>query len=289
MIIHNLEQGSQEWLDFKDGKIGSSDSSAIFALSPWDTPYSLWKKRKDRVQSKVNFAMEKGKMLEPVGRDLFISQTGISVSPLVVQHDSRLWQMASLDGISEDRKTVIEIKCLGRELWEMAQNGEIPVYYKCQLHHIALVAEMATTIFYVVYFEGQIKIIEFQFEPAFAADLLKAEEEFLLKEARNEPPELTEKDYSTVEDTEGSKLLQEYLSLDKAEKDIEKKKEEIKAQLISLNPQGNFILDGVKFYQTQNASYDFSAMKSQGINLDEYKKFSKPFWKISPPRSRKIA
>ncbi len=284
MKIVDIEQGTPEWLEFRRGKIGSSDASVIMGVNPWKTPYQLWKQHLDGTQDAVNQAMRRGSELEPLAREMFIEQTGISVRPKVCVSEEFPWQIASLDGLSEDGSIIVEIKCGNADLHGKALKGEIPPYYFCQLQHQISVCKPKEA--YYCSFNGEeIKILKVDPEASFIEDMLHKEEEFLKMIIQKEPPEMSDKDYAVIEHARGSDLLKEYFSICQQEKVLKERKDSIKDELTSLGGQQNFILDGTKIYQAQRISYDFKRMKEEGVRIEEYAKLSNPYWMITTPRS----
>lgn len=275
-----LEQGSQEWLDFRKGKIGASDAAAIMGESPWKTPLQLWKQMTEGTSDSVNPAMQKGTRLEPIARALFISQTGIHVRPVVAQSNIHSWQIASLDGMSEDGSVVLEIKCGGKELHEGVRNGIIPSYYEMQLQHQANVVLPKRHIF-ASYFEGELLTTDYEFNYKLAERLNEVEEKFFWMLQTREAPPASDGDYVQFKNESASEILRQILSICAEEKMLKETKEALKGKLFGISPQANFILDGVKVYQTQNATYDTKAMKAAGIDIDKFKKVSSPYWVIS--------
>jgi|SRR5271166_2517976 len=280
----DLPIGSKEWLDYRRGKIGSSDASVIMGTNPWKTPYKLWKQHIEGTQDAVNPAMRRGLELEPIARDMFIQETGISMTPKIVVSEEREWQFATLDGISDCGDVIVEIKCGNNALHEMATKKQIPAHYLCQIQHQIAVCRPKKA--YYCSFNGQeIKIIEVMPDQQFAQELLTKEEKFWKLLTTKEAPPLTNLDYEIVEHARGSQLLQEYLELAEQEKAIKQRRDDLKNELISLGPKRNFMINSTKIYQTQNTSYDFNLMREAGIDLDRYKKLSKPYWVIAAGRS----
>ena len=296
MKIINLEQGSDEWKAFRRGKIGASDSSAIRGESPWDTPYSWWTKAMNCTDTPDNYAMAKGRALEPVAREIFNRDFSCDVKPAVVQHDFYEWMIASLDGISPDGRIILEIKCGGKELHERNKAGNIPTYYWIQVQKQIGISNPEIA-FFMTYFEGDYHVSTVERDEDFIKEMFAFEADFHEKHlVRKEPPALSDRDYDQVEDAEGSQLLKEYQSLTAEEKEVKKtmdelkkRKDAIKEKVSSLGSGRNFILDGIKVYQKSLTSYDIDRMREDGIDVDSYQKSSKPWWEIGRPPSQKSA
>ena len=129
-----IEQGTKEWLDLRKIKITATDACVIMKTSKWKTPLELYEEKTTELPSRncVNSAMQRGIDLEPIAREEFIKTTGIQVTPKVFVND---WALASLDGISEDGSTIVEIKCPGKKDHCTALEGNIPLHYYPQIQH----------------------------------------------------------------------------------------------------------------------------------------------------------
>lgn len=282
-----MQQGSQEWLEFRRSKIGSSDSSVIMELNPWKTPYQLCKQKLEGTEDPMTPAMRRGVEMEPRARELFIAKTGIHVIPDVITSNERPWQIASLDGIDDHGETIVEIKCGNTDLHTKALHGKIPPYYLCQIQHQMSVCNLEKA-FYCSFDGIDIHIVEIERDATFIEKMVQKEEIFWKMVMNKEYPEPSDKDYLTIHHERGSILLEEYLELSEKEKRIKERKDNIKEELLSIGPNQNFILKGTKFYQKQNCSYDFKKMKEDGIAVENYKKMSSPYWVINTPKSRTI-
>lgn len=158
-IIKNIIQGSPTWLEYRQQHLGASDSSAILGINPWKSPTQLWEEKVFGWAQSINANMQRGVELEPIARVAFELEMGIKVEPAVAECEILPFLSASFDGLSEDHKTLVEIKC-GKASHRLAMQGEIPDYYKSQLQHQMYIAD-AEMIFYYS-FDGKqgITIIE---------------------------------------------------------------------------------------------------------------------------------
>lgn len=136
-----MEQEGFEWHRWRMGGIGSSDASVIMGVSPYKTVDQLYLEKIGQAEEpESNFAMLRGKELEPIARANVELLEDIDFEPVTMQMKEHKFMRASLDGWNEDRKIVLEIKCLGREKHAMALAGEIPIEYIYQLAHQILVS-----------------------------------------------------------------------------------------------------------------------------------------------------
>jgi len=282
MIYVNLEQGTQEWLEFRRSRIGASEASIIEVCNPWCTPNDLYLSKMNSIEQADNPAMKKGRALEPIAREMFIAETGIFVMPTVGVSEERPWQMASFDGISEDGTIICEIKCGGEDLYLKAKSGDIPIYYRLQVQHQICVSK-AVKAFYVCFYEGKIAIIEVKPDWELIEKMIDKQSEFMELMHKMEPPPLTDRDYTPIESERGSQMLKEYFSLGIEEKRIKERRDLLKQEIIDLNPQRNFILDGSKVYQKTTVSYNTKKMAEEGIDISRYKSVSKPYWMLTSP------
>ena len=178
MKIISVEQGSDDWLSWRRERITASDAAVILRLNRYINPTTLWEEKMEIIPNQpTNEHMERGKLLEPVARKLFIEQTGIHVEPLVVEHDNFFWMGASLDGIDKERKVIVEIKCPALSGHEAALNNEIKPMYKAQMQH-QLYATDAEMCFYVTYNENheqKLSILEVSRDEKFMQNMIEAE------------------------------------------------------------------------------------------------------------------
>jgi putative phage-type endonuclease len=181
MKIISLQQGSQEWLDWRESKIAATDASIIMGLNPFKNVVTLWKEKLSIVAAPpANEHMRRGQELEPIARALFIEETGIDVEPLVIESDKYSWMGASLDGIDATRKIIVEIKCPSADTHLLAANGGIKPYYEAQMQH-QLYASEAEICYYVSYNTGcdpKFVVLEITRNEEFIKEMIACEEKF---------------------------------------------------------------------------------------------------------------
>jgi len=172
------QQNTIEWLEFRKSKIGSSDAPIIMGASPWKTPHQLLDEKMGIKQSFYESpAMQRGKDLEPEARKRFEEETGLVVWPNVLIHPQHDYIMASLDGMTLDEKTAVEIKCPGKKTHKMAQEGHIPEHYHIQMQHQLAVTGLRTMFYYS--FDGQKGVIlKIQRDNSLVEEILIKEREF---------------------------------------------------------------------------------------------------------------
>lgn len=192
MKIISLQQGSAEWLDWRKTKITATDASSIMGLNEFKDVKTLWREKLDMVAAPpANERMLRGQKLEPEARALFIEEMGINVEPLVVESEEFYWMGASLDGIDDSRKIIIEIKCPSVDSHTLAIAGGIRPSYKAQMQHQLCTAE-AEICYYVSYnpsYDPYLNIIEVYRDDAFIEEMIEKERYFFEQcICRNEEP-----------------------------------------------------------------------------------------------------
>ena len=81
-------------------------------------------------------AARRGRELERLARRIYEQEVGIQMEPLCLVHDQLEWMRASLDGLSFDGSTVLEIKCpMNTRDHSAAKQGNVPPQYYAQLQH----------------------------------------------------------------------------------------------------------------------------------------------------------
>ena len=214
MKIINLEQGSKEWLSWRKTVITATDCSCIMGSNPWTTAYKCWQRKLGLIpEQESNEAMERGKRLEPEARTQFIERYGINMTSEVVESTEFDFLGASLDGISEDGSAILEIKCGGSKLHQMALNQEIPQYYLDQIQHQLLVTG-ASRCFYYSYDGHNGICIEVLPDTEFKARFMPKAREFWRCIAFNESPPLQDSDYRNMwDDARWGMVTREYLKI----------------------------------------------------------------------------
>ena len=141
--VVNLEQGTAEWLEWRSNGIGASDAPAIMGENPWKSSARLLAEKLGTVEKFAgNAAMARGSALEPEARKRYETITGNRVAPVCLQSCKHEWQRASLDGLSPDGNTVIEIKVGDSVYKKTASTRQVPRYYVGQLQHILAVTNL---------------------------------------------------------------------------------------------------------------------------------------------------
>ena len=283
MRIIKLEQGSAEWLSWRKTVITATDASILMGNNPWDTPYQCWQRKLGLIEEKKsNEAMERGKRLEPEARAQFIERHGIEMEPEVVESTEFEFLGASLDGISSCGSMLLEVKCGGIKLHDMAVRGEIPAYYKDQMQHQLLVTGAEKCFYYSYNGEDGICIEVFP-DPEYKVNFMPKAREFWKCVALGEAPALQDRDYRDMSDTpKWGSYAEQYRQLCEQIKNLEEIKDSYRKELLKLSGDQNCRGGGVRVMKTimrGRVAYD-EIPEIQGVDLDKYRKNATTMWKI---------
>jgi putative phage-type endonuclease len=177
-VKHDVEQGSDEWLELRRKHITASESLIIMGLSPWRTREQLLHEKLGLIPpQEVNSAMLRGQLLEPKARSCAEEMLGTLFIPEVLQGIENPFMLASMDGVCIDNKYILEIKCTSKKNHELAKNGKIPDYYYPQVQHQISVCDV--DFCYYFSFDGSSGIVvEVERDDKFINRMIEIEYEF---------------------------------------------------------------------------------------------------------------
>lgn len=129
-----LESGSQAWHDLRNepGAIGGSEAGVILGLSSFESPYTLWAKKRGLIpNSETSAAMEWGNRLEGTILAKFAENHTGEVFDKVGTwaNKKRPWQRANPDGLILENGvwSLIEIKTARDEAYWKDEDGQLQV------------------------------------------------------------------------------------------------------------------------------------------------------------------
>lgn len=135
----HLTPGSEAWHTQRASGIGGSEVAAILGISPWESPYSLWHRKKYGWTSEGNPATEWGHLMEGPILDWYEqNQTtpGEMRRGIIGMHDYEPWRRVSLDGLwaTAGETVVVEAKnsAIGDD-WGTPGSDDIPAHYRAQV------------------------------------------------------------------------------------------------------------------------------------------------------------
>lgn len=273
---------TSEWEKMRKDKIGASDAPVIMGISPFETPFQLWQRKVAlKEDKKSTFAMERGHTLEPQARAQVEQVLGIELFPIAKLHPNYDWMLATLDGLSKDGKTLLEIKCPGAEDHAIAQEGRVPEKYYPQIQHQLEVCQLEKG-YYFSYNGKEGVLVEFYRDDKYIKKLILIEEEFYSWMQDLTPPPLTDRDYQTIENPEWLDAASQWKQVSAQLSSLEKEEERLRQQLISLCQNQSSIGGGLRVSRIlRKGSIDYAKVPQlQGINLEKYRKKPVECWKI---------
>lgn len=277
-----MKQQTKEWYEFRKNKIGASDAPVIMMKSPWKSPYQLWLEKMGCCEESFpTHAMLRGLELENKARESFEKEIGRLVFPKVLVNPEYEWQMASLDGISEDNKIAVEIKCPKGEDHLLALNGKIPEKYYPQLQHQIKVAHLDFIYYYS--FDGENgTIVKVARNEKFINEMMEKEKEFWNCMVTFSPPELCDKDYIKKDDSQWNQLTSELKYVKSKISQFEEMESILKNKLISLCDGKNSEGNGIRVMKSiRKGNIDYSQINElKEIDLNLYRKPNIEYWKI---------
>ena len=277
-----FEQGSKEWLEMRRRYIGASDCATILKIDPWKTQYDLFEEKLGLVTTKENEAMRRGKELEPKAREEFEKVTGIKVEPRVMFHPDINYMMASMDGISDDGKTGVELKCPGPLTYKLAMEGKVPENYQAQLQHQMAVTGLKTLFYFC--FDGETGILlEIERNDSYIEIIYREEEEFWNRLQNFDPPPLSNKDFIPMDSLEWNQTAYEYSMMKKMREKYEREEEALRQRLIDLAGSKSAQGGGIQISRyIRKGSIDYGSVPQlHGLNLEEYRKKPTEGYKIT--------
>lgn len=276
------EQGSKEWLELRKGKLTASNIPVMLGLSPYKTAYMLWQEELGLVEPKKSSkAMEEGLACEDAAREYFFQKTGIRVKPAVIidPEDNRF--MASLDGMSEDGQTILEIKRNNKEYHEMSKVDPI------EFHYAQVQMQMSCTglpySWYLSYRKGDEILRRVDRDDDYIQNAKKVALEFKDSLKNFEPPKLTEWDIITRFDSEWEQAAEEYRAILASLNYLENRAELLRKNLISLSDDQSsqgFGLKLTKYVKQGSIQYkDIPELKD--VDLNQYRSKPTVCWRVT--------
>lgn len=274
------EMDHEEWLQWRREGIGSSTAPSIMqAEGAFHTPYEAWLSIVEGSQQKDNYAMARGREKEPIARDAFNRMMGIETGPVNAENITTPWLRASLDGMDDAGKVLVEIKAPCKEDHFLATMQKVPAKYFIQCQHQLMVTGLDGMYYFS--FDGQEGVIvEVARDENFIKnELFPKEKEFWESVVNLTPPPLTEKDYVDLAvNPRWQHLSNRLKEISHFSKEIEDIKEEMKLLAEGRNVKGGGI------YLTKEivkGTIDYKrAFDEYKIPLETYRKNSYVKWRF---------
>jgi len=275
-------QGSDEWLAHRRKHIGASDAPIIMGESPWKTQYQLWEEKLGLGSPAVMTPnMQRGIDLEPLARQAFERETGLEVFPGIEYHPDYEFMMASMDGVSLDKKSAVEIKCPGQVAHSMALGGEVPLYYKAQLQHQMSCLGLDRMWYYS--YDGTDGVsIRVDRDQAYIDKMIEKEKGFWECVQTFTAPPLSNKDYQVRNSPSWAVYSSRLSEIDFTVKSLTAEKDEIRKALIEDCDGQSTKGEGLILTRTfPKGRVNYGAVPElDGVDLEPYRKESKETWTL---------
>lgn len=276
--LPKLKQGTEEWHEHRKLFRNASESPIVMGLSPWMTPYQLWKIKTGRAAPQEATApMKYGTEMEPFARAAYEEKTCLVMQPLVMTSGD---YSASLDGITLDGDLIVEIKCpykgKSSELWQAVEIGEVPEMYRIQIQHQLLVSGAKLAHLFV--FDGDDGILLTIAPDQVAQQRIKnAWDDFVNYVATYTPPPLVDGDTVLRDDLDWQLAAELYVAAKSKSDEISKVMDEAKSKLISLAKHNRESGCGVvvtRFWKQGSVNYK-AIPELSNVDLEKFRGKSK--------------
>lgn len=290
--IFYYDQDTPKWHVLRAISIGSSDAPIILGKCPFGgTPNKLWREKKGLEKRESNWTMQRGKNLEGTARDLFEKEMSTLFPPIVTRSLDKPYMIASMDGWDYNTGIGVEIKCGGRNLWDQACDGIIPINYEIQMNHQMIVTQ-TQHIHYCVFFKGKIMSLVMTRNEKLCNEILEKEEEFYYYLSNNLQFPLKQNDSRIIyADQSLENIIKSYRAQYELIKETQKSLDILKNHLLEFAHEGNtdFYVDGRKFisvkkYERKGAIDIDKFIEDHELNkesLEQYRSASVNFNKIN--------
>ena len=290
----------QKWLKWRKGGIGSSDVPIIMGVSRFKTPLQLYQEKiSDSLEEDTTnqFIKDQGNNAETKIRAFYEMMVGVDFAPCLVENSDYPFMRASLDGRTESKKQICEIKLIGKDKFDAAkQQGSVPDDYYPQVQHQLLVsgADRCYFLCYLydkddMFFKNAMTMekfcmIEVRSDKDYQDKMLAKCALFWNNVVSKTPPDLTDRDAVVLKEftKEAKKLNLLYTKEEKIKNEIKEIEEKFKTEAdktgFGLIRIGKYSLSK----QSREGTIDYKAATA-GINIDleKFRKPSgKPFWVI---------
>lgn len=279
----HLIQGSPEWIQMRKNYIGGSDAPVIMDVSPYKTIHQLWEEKLGVTEGTVeNPGTKYGREMEEPARQAYEKFTGNIMAPAVVFHPEKEFMMASLDGLSFDKKMAVEIKNCCEEDHDLAKKGTVPEKYFPQVQHQLAVLGIEG-MHYFSFRRGDFALIEVAADPQYIDQLYSEEKKFWSMVQNFKEPSLSDRDYVQFDSEEWSKLASDWRLLKKEMEALSEREDAIRAEFLRLANDRNALGSGVKVTKIcRRGAIDYSKVEElKGVDLEKYRKDKIVSWRIS--------
>ncbi len=179
-----------------------------------------------------------------------------------------------------EEKIMVEIKCPNKQDHSVALNKKIPEKYIPQVQHQLLVTGL-DGMYYVSFDGSKGAIVEVQRDNAYIASMLEEEQKFWDLVLSKKAPELTERDFISMDHSKDWKLMSDKWSyLSEALKSMEEEEKTMRNLMIQMSGDRNAHGNGVKISKSVSpGTIDYKQIMTDHPEIDWESYRKKPFTK----------
>lgn len=268
-----------EWHEWRKAGIGSSDAACLHGCGYKSEQKLFDEKTSDKpLNQESNYAMERGQKFEPIARGMFADEFSRRTKrteefkPKNMVSDQYDFIRASLDGISNDGSTIIEIKYQGLE----AHNSmEIPQKYWIQMQHQLFVSK-ANVCYFVSYNPDasiRLKTKVVFLDVRFINEHIEKCKAFWENVKSNQRPEAGDQDFVAV-DNYNKELEVEFISTKRQIEALEHRLDEIRLEILKDVKHPKSLYGSLKITESSSQRIDYKKLiEDKNISDDELNKY----------------
>jgi putative phage-type endonuclease len=282
----DFEQGSQEWLDWRQDIITATDAAVIMENSLYATPYQLWQRKLGEAPEQfVNAAMIRGRDAEPIAREMFIKEYEIHMEPACIESEQYNFLGASLDGISSCNRYLLEIK--SQSIEKIKFKGIPDMHYDQMQHQMLCTDGAAELCYYVTIWDDEIYTIPVYPDIEWQEKYIPKAKDFWTGLVFREKPAMANKDYSDMASRGNwAAIAQDYRQLTLQIKAMQELQNVCKTELIKLCNNQSGSGAGVKVLKKEsNGRVDYERVchdwKITEDDLEKYRKEKGESWMVT--------
>ncbi|MDP8971176.1 MAG: YqaJ viral recombinase family protein [Actinomycetota bacterium] len=203
LVLNGLTATREQWLAARRTGIGASEIAAVLGISPYESPFSLYWRKKLGTDTPENEQMEWGRRHEwAIAKKFAENHAEFYIenpNDTIWRHPDHPWMLATpdrllwtLDGDDADELIgLAQIKtCYSFDDWGEPGTDQIPAYYRAQVQQE--MAVMGVDRCYVPVLAGGCHYREYvvDYDPADVELIVKAGAEFMRRLDADDPPDI---------------------------------------------------------------------------------------------------
>ena len=313
LIELDQDNDQKEWLNWRKGKLTASSSAPIMCTYTYKTPFMLWQSVLGlSLPIVANANMTRGKELEPEAREKINEMLGKEFKAVCCEHENYDFLGASLDGWCGDR--LLEIKCPNPAFknhisahFDSVESFRkaSPSYYHQIMWQIMCMGKSIESCYFATYWREEINVLEVPRDDKYIEKCEKKAVAWYNTHivGDKEPKKIkvfgephNDGDFTIVEDTgrtyeivqEANKINARELEIKqyiKEQKDLDKRKKELKEELAEYGNDLDFYCGNVKMVRIAPNRLDTEKLyRDYNITteiLESYKKRDIGYYKLS--------